>query len=120
MGRRQTVGKAVGLFVLVLVATYLGRPYPPGPGNHWSNLERIADRMSRAEAVAVIGLRPQSEQPGQPDEPVIVSLTPPDGAREYHGRGVVGWCDRGPDGIPTAGIQLVCELTPRHAVALAR
>jgi hypothetical protein len=67
MGRKQIVGQAVGLFVLVLVATYLGRPYPPGSGIHWSNLERIADGMSRAEAVAVIGLPPQTEQPGQPE-----------------------------------------------------
>src|SRR5215213_9070815 len=39
----QIVGKAVGLFGLVLVAAYLGRPYPPGSGIHWSNLDRIDD-----------------------------------------------------------------------------
>ena len=68
MTRRQLVGQTVGLLGLVLVATYLGRPYPPGSGVHWSTLGRIDNGMSRAEAVAVIGLPPQSEQPGHPVE----------------------------------------------------
>jgi hypothetical protein len=69
MGRRwHIVGQTVGLTGLVLLATYLGRPYPPGSGVHGSNLDRIADGMSRPEAVAVIGLPPQGERPGHPAE----------------------------------------------------
>jgi len=64
--RWHIVGQTVGLAVLVLLATYLGRPYPPGSGIHWSNLDRIDNGMSRAEAVAMIGLPPQNEQPGDP------------------------------------------------------
>ena len=62
----RIVGEAVGLSGLLLVAVYLGRPYPPGSGVHWSNLDRIDDGMARAEAVAMIGVPPKSEQPGDP------------------------------------------------------
>lgn len=64
--KRQFVVKVIGLCVLALAVVYLGRPYPPGSGVHWSNLFRIENGMSRAEAVAMIGLPPQSEQPGDP------------------------------------------------------
>jgi hypothetical protein len=64
--KRYTAIQAVGLIGLVLVAAYLGRPYPPGSGVHWANLDRITDGMSRAEAVAMIGRPPQTEQPGDP------------------------------------------------------
>jgi len=62
----RSFGEVIGLLGLVLVALYLGRPYPPGSGIHWSNLARIDDGMSRAEAVAMVGVPPQSEWPGDP------------------------------------------------------
>jgi hypothetical protein len=72
MRKRYIVAEAVCLSGLLLAATYLGRPYPPGSGVHWSNLDRIDNGMSRAEAVAMIGYAPQNEQPGDP-----VGLGPP-------------------------------------------
>jgi hypothetical protein len=62
----RIIVEVIGLLGLVLVALYLGRPYPPGSGIHWSNLFRIDEGMSRAEAVAMIGLTPQLEQRGDP------------------------------------------------------
>jgi hypothetical protein len=64
--KKYIVAEAVCLSGLLLAAAYLGRPYPPGSGVHWSNLDRIANGMSRAEAVAMIGDPPQNEQPGDP------------------------------------------------------
>jgi hypothetical protein len=68
----RVVVEVIGLVGLVLVALYLGRQYPPGSGIHWSNLERIDNGMSRAEAVAMIGFPPQTEWPGDP-----IGLGPP-------------------------------------------
>jgi len=68
----RTIGEVVALLGIVLLALYLGRPYPPGSGIHWSNLERIDNGMSAAEAVAMIGFPPQSEWGGDP-----IGLGPP-------------------------------------------
>src|SRR4051812_34315004 len=66
MRKRWIIAEAAVLSGLVFAVAYLGRPYPPGSGVHWANVDRVADGMSRAEAIAVIGLDPQSEQPGAP------------------------------------------------------
>jgi hypothetical protein len=70
--KRRIAAGVVGLSGLVLVAAYLGCPDPPGPGIRWANVDRIAEGMSRAEAVAVIGFPPQTEWRGDP-----VDLGPP-------------------------------------------
>jgi hypothetical protein len=56
-----------GLVVLVVVGAavaYLGRPYPPGPGGRWANLDRVAVGMTQTEAVTAVGIGPQIDCPG--------------------------------------------------------
>jgi hypothetical protein len=46
---------AILMLGLGIGLAYLGRPYPPGPGVRWDNLERIELGMSMAEVEAILG-----------------------------------------------------------------
>jgi hypothetical protein len=64
--RRRSVLLPASAVTLALgvACAYLGRPYPPGPGVRYANVERIELGMTRPEVEAIIGLPAQHQVGG--------------------------------------------------------
>jgi hypothetical protein len=77
-------GVVIALAGLMALCAYLGRPYPPGPGVTWANVERIEVGMTQSEVEAVVGRSPHTWSRGSMP---ITDTSPP----RYHK--VLLWSD---------------------------
>jgi uncharacterized protein YuzE len=77
-------GAVIALAGFVALCVYLSRPYPPGPGVTWANVERIEVGMTQTEVETVVGRPPQTWSPGS----ISVTANSPPG---YHA--VLLWSD---------------------------